>query len=281
MKHTQTWFITGCSAGLGRALTDYLLSKNYNVVATARNLDSLKDLQNLYPDTLLALLLDVHKQDQIDHAVEASLSQFGTVDVVVNNAGYGLVGNFEGMTDAQIRHQFDTNFFGALAVTRAFLPHFRANRKGHFLHISSIAGLNVAPGGSIYSASKFALEGFSEGLAKECADLNIKSICIEPGPFRTDWAGRSLVYAEHDIADYDSTLTPFKSYLAQANGNQKGDPYRAAQTMEAIVAIANPPLRLPLGAAANRVFYKKLDEMKEDTQRFSALTLSADFPETL
>ena len=279
MAPPKTWFITGCSTGLGRALVEHLLSKSYNVVATARNPASLAELDKDWPDTLLVLPLDVHDTVQIEHAVEASLAQFGTVDVVVNNAGYGLVGNFEGMSDAQIRNQFETNFFGALAVTRAFLPHFRSNRRGHFLHVSSIAGVSVAPGGGIYSATKFALEAFSEGLSKECAHLGIKSISIEPGPFRTDWAGRSLVHAERDIADYDESLTPFRSYLAQANGNQKGDPFRAAAAMEAIVLEEHPPLRLPLGAAAHRSFYKKLDDMRDDTARFTELTLSADFPD--
>jgi len=275
----KTWFITGCSTGLGRALVEHLLPKGYNVVATARNADSLRDLATTWPDTLEVLTLDVHNEAQITHAVESAITRFGTVEVVVNNAGYGLVGNFEGMSDAQIRHQFETNFFGALAVTRAFLPHFRAQGGGWFLHVSSIAGMNVSPGGSIYSATKFALEGFSEGLAKESAHLGIRSIIIEPGPFRTDWAGRSLVYAEQDIADYDAALNGFKSYLEQANGRQKGDPARAAAAMEEVVHMEQPPFRLPLGAAAHRVFFKKLDELRDEAHRMEPITLSADFPE--
>ena len=218
-------------------------------------------------------------QDQVTHATESAITRFGRVDVVVNNAGYGLVGALEGMTDAQLRDQMETNFFGALSVTRAFLPHFRAQGGGRFIHISSVAGFTVGAGGAIYSASKFALEGLSEGIAREGKDLGILSTCVEPGPFRTDWAGRSLQLSEQSISAYDSTVSALTDRLAKVNGKQKGDPAKAAAAIEHIATLPDPPLRLPLGEMAYQTYVRRLDEIRAEFERFADLTRSADFPE--
>ena len=276
---SQTWFITGCSTGLGRALAVYLLAHGHRVVATARSMAAIAELPGATTDNYLALQLDVTDAAQVEAAAAQAWQRWGRVEVVVNNAGYGLVGSIEGMGEAQIRHQFEVNFFGAVAVTKAFLPRMRQAGGGRFLHVSSIAGLNASPGGAMYSASKFALEGFSEGLHKEGVAVGITSTLIEPGPFRTDWAGRSLVHAETRIEAYEPTVGQMFSYLEGANGRQKGDPDRAAAAMAAVARMDAPPARLLLGAGAHRVFFRKLDELRQEAEQHEALTLSADFPD--
>ncbi len=274
---TKTWFITGCNAGLGLALAKHLLSQGYQVVGTVRRPNSLADLLQQYPDLLLEVILDVTHTVQIEAAIKQAIDWAGRVDVVVNNAGYGLVGGLEGMTMDQIRHQMETNFFGAVAITKGFLAHFRVQGGGRFLHVSSVAGVNVSPGGSIYSASKFALEGMSEGLMKEASHLNIFSTIIEPGPFRTDWAGRSLVYAAEEIPDYEESLGAFKSYLSQADGRQKGDPAKAAAAIQTVAEAENPPFRLPLGEAAYRVIPTKLASVAAELQAWERVGKPTDF----
>jgi len=276
-KKMKNWFITGCSTGLGKALCEYLLPKGYKVAATVRNSDSLAALKSQFPEQLWVYMLDVNHTESIAGIVSQAITDLKQIDVVVNNAGYGLVGNVEGMTEAQIRNQMETNFFGAVFITQAFMPHFRANGGGNFLHVSSIAGVNVSAGAALYGASKFALEGFSEGLMREGAPLNITSTCIEPGPFRTDWAGRSLVYAENDLAAYDESVGKMKDYLKMANGNQKGDPAKAAWAMEQVTLMTQPPLRLPLGNQGYSVVTNKLDFWKNELESVKNITTACDF----
>lgn len=278
MKNTsKTWFITGCNSGLGLALAHHLLPQGIKVVGTVRKAGAFASLVEQYKDLVLEIVLDVTDEAAIPVAVTQAINWAGRVDVVVNNAGYGLVGAVEGMSMAQVRHQMETNFFGALGVTQAFLPHFRAHGGGHFLQVSSIAGINVSPGGAMYSASKFALEALSEGLMKEAQHLNIFSTLIEPGPFRTNWAGSGLVFAEKEIADYDQSLSAFKGYLESANGNQKGDPAKAAAAMQAITEVPKPPFRLPLGEAAYRVVPAKLQAHAEELAQWEYLGKPTDF----
>lgn len=272
-------FITGTSTGLGLSLTKLALSKGFKVIATIRTAGVLDELVAQYPGQLLPIVLDVRHKADVDNAVSEAIEWAGRIHVVVNNAGYGLVGNVEGMTEEQIRHQLDVNFFGAVWVTQAFMPHFRAHGGGRYLHISSIAGLNANAGGAMYSASKFALEGFSEGLMREGQHLNIFSTLIEPGPFRTDWAGRSLVFAANRISDWEPSVGGMERYLAGANGNQKGDPELAAQAMLTVAEHPTPPFRLLLGAAANRVAEQKLNTMLEEVGQWRWLGLPTDFPE--
>jgi len=276
---TLTFFITGTSSGLGLSLTTLALAQGHRVVATIRKADALAELHTQYPDALLPLVLDVTSKADVDKVVAEAIAWAGQVHVVINNAGYGLMGNVEGMTEEQIRHVFDTNFFGALWVTQAFLPHFRAHGGGRFLHMSSIAGLNANAGGAMYSASKFALEGLSEGLMKEGQHLNIFSTLIEPGPFRTFFAGSSLVFAADTIADYEPSVGAMQRYLQGANGNQKGDPDLAAAAMLSVAIHPAPPIRLLLGAAAYRVAEQKFNDMLHELQQWRWLGLPTDFPE--
>lgn len=274
----NTYFITGCSTGLGRALVEHLLPQGKKVIATVRTAGMLTELASKYPDQLLEVVIDLTDTTSIHTGVEAATAWAKRIEVVVNNAGYGLVGGLEGMTMDQIRHQFEVNFFGAVEVTKLFLPHFRAHGGGRFLHVSSVAGINASAGGSVYSASKFALEGLSEGLAREGAALNIYSTLIEPGPFRTDWAGRSLIYAA-PTPEYGEALDAFKRYLEGANGNQKGSPLKAAQAMQTVSESEVPPLRLLLGAAAYRVAARKLEAWQSEISEWRSVGEPTDFDE--
>lgn len=272
----NTYFITGCSTGLGKALVAHLLPQGKKVIATVRQSGTLAKLMAQYPDQLLEVVMDLTQTTSIHVGVDKAIGWAGRVDVVVNNAGYGLVGGLEGMTMDQIRHQFEVNFFGAVEITKLFIPHFRANGGGRFLHVSSVAGINASAGGSVYSASKFALEGLSEGLAREGANLNIYSTLIEPGPFRTDWAGRSLVYAK-PTPEYGEPLEAFKRYLEGANGNQKGSPEKAAAAMQLVAETDNPPLRILLGAAAYRVAARKLEAWQSEIEQWRSIGEPTDF----
>src|ERR1700722_3247153 len=209
----RTWFITGASTGFGRMLAEEVLKSGGKVIATARNLDQVNDLEAKYPQTAKALALDVTDTGQVDSAVTQAFAQFGQVDVLVNNAGYGVAGAIEEVSEAEFMPMFETNVFGLLRVTRTFLPHLRKQRSGHIINLSSIGGLIGGPGVGMYNASKFAVEGLSEALAAELAPLGIHVTVIEPGPFRTDFLGRSGVVAKTKIADYDKTAANMRKYL--------------------------------------------------------------------
>ncbi len=276
-EKVKTWFVTGCSTGLGKALCEYLLPKGYKVIATVRNEASLKDLEAQFPQTLLVLALDVTDRAAVEAGVAKAIKWAGSVQVLVNNAGYGLIGNFEGFGESQIRHQMETNFMGPVSLYQAFLPHFRNQGMGHVLNISSVAGVNSNPGGVIYSASKFALEALSEGMHKEAAHLNIRSTVIEPGPFRTDWAGRSLVMPEKQLPEYEPTVGKMHTYLEQVNGKQKGDPMKAAWAMEQVVLSQNPPTRMPIGVRAVDIVAAKGQNMIDEVEAWKAISLQCDF----
>ena len=244
----RTWFITGASTGFGRLLAEEVLKAGGKVVATARNRDKVADLETKYPQRAKALALDVTDAGQVDSGVTQAFAQFGQVDVLVNNAGYGVAGAIEEVSEAEYMPMFETNVFGLLRVTRAFLPHLRKQRSGHILNLSSIGGLVASPGMGYYNATKFAVEGLSEALAAEVAPLGIRVTISEPGPFRTDFLGRSGVVAKTRIADYDATAGNMRKYFAENDGKQKGDPLRAVHAMMQVVESPNPPLRLLLGA---------------------------------
>jgi NAD(P)-dependent dehydrogenase (short-subunit alcohol dehydrogenase family) len=246
----RVWFITGASTGFGRRLAEEVLKSGGKVVATARKLDKVADLEEQYPQTARALALDVTDGGQVDSAVTQAFAQFGQVDVLVNNAGYGVAGAIEEVSEAEFMPMFETNVFGLLKVTRAFLPHLRKQRSGHILNLSSIGGLIGGQGIGMYNASKFAVEGLSEALAAELAPLGIHVTVIEPGPFRTDFLGRSGVIAKTKIADYDKTAANMRKYFVENDGKQPGDPLRAIQAMIQVVESPNPPLHLLLGKSA-------------------------------
>ena len=274
-----TWFITGASTGFGRMLAEEVLKGGGKVIATARNLDKVTDLEAKYPGASKALALDVTDAGQVDSAVTQAFAQFGQVDVLVNNAGYGVAGAIEEVSEAEFMPMFETNVFGLLQVTRAFLPHLRKQRSGHILNLSSIGGVVAGPGIGLYNATKFAVEGISEALAAEVAPLGIRVTIIEPGPFRTDFLGRSGVIAKTRLADYDSTAGSMRKYFAENDGKQKGDPLRAVQAMMQVVESPNPPLRLLLGASAAQRLRAKLDNWEKEIAAWEKVTVGADFPD--
>ncbi len=260
---SQTWFITGSSRGLGRALALEVLAQGGKVAAAARNPAALADLVAAHPGRVLTPALDVRDGAQIAAAVSEAEAWSGGIDVLVNNAGHGMQGAVEEVSDADARALFDVNVFGLLAVTRAVLPGMRARRRGHVVNLSSIAGLMGSAGTGIYSATKFAVEGLSESLALELEPLGIGVTIVEPGPFRTDFNGDSLAVAGGTIADY-SAVTKRTAALRQASGQQVGDPAKAARVMFEAVTAAEPPLHLILGQPAYTRFEDKMQGFARD-----------------
>ncbi len=278
--HTsRTWFITGASTGFGRLLAEEVLKSGGSVVATARKLDKVADLEQQYPKTAKALALDVTDADQVDSAAAQAFAHFGQIDVLVNNAGYGVAGAIEEVSEAEFMPMFETNVFGLIRVTRAFLPHLRRQRTGHVLNLSSIGGLVGSAGIGFYNASKFAVEGLSEALAAELAPLGIHVTIVEPGPFRTDFLGRSGVIAATRIPDYDNTAANMRKYFTEGVGKQKGDPLRAVHAMMQVVESPNPPLRLLLGESALQRVRAKFDTWQKEIAEWESVTTGADFPE--
>ncbi|MBS1800666.1 MAG: SDR family NAD(P)-dependent oxidoreductase [Acidobacteria bacterium] len=275
---TRTWFITGSSTGFGRLLAEEVLKSGDKVVATARKVERVADLEQKYPGRGLALPLDVTRQDQVDAAVAEALKRFGRVDVLVNNAGYGVAGAIEEVSEAELGPMYETNVFGLLRVTRALLPQMRKQRSGHILNLSSIGGLTASPGWGLYHGTKFAVEGLSEALAHEIAPLGIKLTIVEPGPFRTDFLGRSGVEAATKIDDYDKTAGNARRYMAEQDGKQPGDPLKAVEAMMQVVKTENPPLRLLLGASALKRVRDKLAAWQKELETWESVALDADFP---
>jgi NAD(P)-dependent dehydrogenase (short-subunit alcohol dehydrogenase family) len=275
----RVWFITGASTGFGRQLAEQTLRAGHKVIATARKPEQIANLGYHYSDRCLVLPLDVTNQDQIDSVVTQALARFGRVDVLVNNAGYGVAGAIEEVSEAEYMPMFETNVFGLLRVTRAFLPQLRKQRSGHILNLSSIGGLVASPGMGYYNATKFAVEGLSEALAAEVAPFGIRVTIIEPGPFRTDFLGRSGVVAKDRIADYDATAGNMRKYFAENDGKQKGDPVRAVHAMMQVVESPNPPLRLLLGASALHRLRSKLGNWEKEIAEWEQVAVGADFPD--
>src|ERR1700743_2718001 len=275
----RTWFITGASTGFGRLLAEEVLKSGGKVIATARKLEKVADLEEQYPKTAKAIALDVTDPGQVDSAVTQAFAIFGQVDVLVNNAGYGVAGAIEEVSEAEFMPMFETNVFGLLKVTQAFLPHLRKQRSGHILNISSIGGLIGGQGIGMYNATKIAVEGLSEALAAELAPLGIHVTVIEPGPFRTDFLGRSGVIAKTRIADYDKQAGNMRRDFCGNDGKQPGDPLRAIQAMIQVVESPNPPLHLLLGKSALQRFRGKLDNWQKEIAAWEQVSVGADFPE--
>ena len=270
----RVWFITGASTGFGKVLAAKLAQDGQQVVATARKPEQI----TTHGDNVLALELDVTKQPTIDAAVSAAIARFGRIDVLVNNAGYGLVGAIEEPTEAEIAQVFDTNVFGLLRVTRAVLPYMRAAKSGHILNLSSIGGLIASPGIGYYNATKFAVEALSEALRAECEPLGIKVIVVEPGPFRTDFLGRSGAIADKVIEDYVPTAGKMRAYFSENDGKQAGDPDRAVAAMVAAVDSSTPPKHLILGRSAFERMSARVEQWQKDLASGRETAINADFP---
>jgi NAD(P)-dependent dehydrogenase (short-subunit alcohol dehydrogenase family) len=276
----QVWFITGASRGFGVEFTKAALRAGDRVVATGRRVSAVHEA--LGPDTaeLLCLDLDVTDATAAKRAVDLAVSKFGTIDVLVNNAGYGHLGFFEEASDEDVRAQYETNVFGLFSVTRAVLPVMRAARKGHIFNLSSAAGIRGQEFASLYCSSKFAVEGFSEALAGELAPFGISVTIIEPGPFRTDFLTReSLRFGETPIADYDERRGRIQAAFETRNGKQPGDPTRLADAIVQLAREAKPPMRFIGGKFALDIMDKKLAGVRTDVETWRAVSAATDYPQ--
>lgn len=277
---TKVWFITGSSRGLGRNLTEAVLAKGDKVVATARKPEQLKDLVQKYPGQVLALPLDVTDKDQVNEAVKKAIEQFGRIDVLVNNAGFGITGAAEAYTEEQVRSQLEANLYGPIAITRAVLPHMRRQKSGRILQISSIGGRVGSLGLTMYQAAKFGLSGFAEALAKEVNHLGIHVTSVEPGGFRTDWAGDSMSYAPV-VEGYETTIEKIKAFLQTNQFVPVGDPAKAARVMVDLAEHPEPPVHLVLGSEAIGILQKADAGRLAEMEKWLPVSLSTDHEEAV
>jgi NAD(P)-dependent dehydrogenase (short-subunit alcohol dehydrogenase family) len=271
----KTFLITGVSSGFGRALAEAALRDGHIVAGTVRN-DADRERFEALGEAAHALILDVTNTAAIAPAVADIENRLGAIDVLVNNAGYGHEGILEESSIDDLRRQFEVNVFGAVAMIQAVLPSMRRRRAGHIVNITSMGGIITLPGLSYYHGSKFALEGISESLGKEVKDLGIKVTAVEPGGFRTDWAGRSMVRAERSIGDYDPIIEPIRQRRMEMSGRQVGDPNKAAQAMLKVALSANPPAHLLLGSDAVRLVEEKIKSLQADFEAWKSVSLSTD-----
>ncbi len=279
MADGPVWFITGCTTGFGREVAEQVLRKGWRAAVTGRGKERMADIVRAREDQALLLELDVTKPDEVEAAVKAALDRFGRIDVLVNNAGYGYQSTIEESDDQAIRDQFEANVFGLFAVTKAVLPSMRVRRSGHVINISSVAGLIGFPGSAFYAASKHAVEAFTDSLQAEGGPLGIKATAIEPGPFRTDWAGRSLKQDRSRIADYSGTAESRMDQISTYSGKQPGDPARAAAAIIRVAEMADPPRHLVLGKVGFDNVTRRLRARIEEIERQKDVSFAADFPE--
>ncbi|MGW6285749.1 oxidoreductase [Streptomyces sp. NPDC055107] len=272
----SVWLVTGASRGLGAAITREALERGHSVIATARDAAAVRQAYPGKTEGLLAADADVTEPEQLRAAVEAGLAEFGRIDVVVNSAGYGLVGAIEETSDRAARALFDVNVFGVLNTLRATLPTLRAQRSGHVLNIGSVGGFATAPAVGLYGASKFALEGISEALYDELAPLGIRVTIVEPGGFRTNFlnSATSMRVEPPSIVDYVVGAGPVREALADYDGRQPGDPVKAAKAIVDITEVTEPPLRLQLGADAIERVEAKLDRVRRELDAWRHVALS-------
>ncbi|MBN9682761.1 MULTISPECIES: oxidoreductase [unclassified Corallococcus] len=275
---SRVWLITGSSRGLGRGFAEAVLAAGHRLVATARKPEQLSSFVERYGDRVRAVALDVTNPEQARVAVRTAVEAFGRLDVVVNNAGYGSLAPIEQVTDEDFRSQLDTNLFGVMNVTRAALPVLREQRSGHIIQVSSVGGRLATPGLGAYQAAKWAVGGFSEVLAKETAPFGVKVTVLEPGGFRTDWAGASMTIPDFR-PEYAPTVGVVARHMRARTGKEPGDPDRAAQVLLQVAAMESPPLHLVLGSDAFELTQEKLDRLKAEDQKWKDLSLSTDFPE--
>ncbi|TPG66592.1 oxidoreductase [Hymenobacter nivis] len=274
---SKNWFITGASTGLGEALATYLIEKGDRVAATFRQPAQADEFTNKAPGQALGVLVDVTDAAQITAAVQQAVNAFGRLDVLVNNAGYGSLGSIEEISEEETQRQFDVNVFGPLRLVRAVLPHLRAQKSGNILNITSVGGLMGMAHAGLYNGSKFALEGLGESLAAQLGPLGIHVTNVEPGPFRTNWAGASATYTDTQIADYQATVGEGLKASLGRDGNQAGDPVKAAAAMYQLVRLPNPPVHLLLGAFAYKLARQKFQGLLQEIDDFAYLGEPTDF----
>lgn len=246
INEKKVWFITGASAGFGKSFAEYAIKQGYQVVITARRLDKLESIKATAPDQIESIKMDVNNSAEVSDAVKKAVERFGRIDVLINNAGFGIVGAVEETPESELRAQMETNFFGAVNVIQALLPTFRQQRSGAIVNISSLGGQLSFAGFGAYSASKFALEGLSEALAAEVTPLGIKVLIVEPGSFRTELAGSAMKYMP-EMKDYKDTVGQTRNFAKGMNGTQEGDPFKAAAAIDKALSAEKTPLRLQLG----------------------------------
>ena len=278
-RDKPVWLITGCSTGFGRELVKLVLARGWRAVVTARDPATVADLVAGCEDRALAIALDVTRREQIAETVSQAQQKFGRIDVLVNNAGYGYLAAIEEGEDDAVRAMFETNVFGLIDLTKAVLPVMRQQKSGLIVNISSIGGLASFAATGYYHATKYAVEGLSESLATEVKPLGIGVLIVEPGPFRTNWAGPSIKQSGIRIDDYAATAGERRRQTSARSGNQAGDPVRAAQAIIDAALSDSPPLRLLLGKMALDLARRKLDTLRGDFDAWEATTLGADFPE--
>ncbi|NMC23814.1 MAG: oxidoreductase [Serratia sp.] len=276
MNPSKLFFITGVSSGFGRALAEEALKAGHRVAGTVRNQQAKQEFDALVPGRSTGWILDVTDFDAIAPLADIVERETGPVDVLVNNAGYGHEGIMEESPLSEVLHQFDVNVFGAVAVIKAFLPVFRARRAGHILNVTSMGGFITMPGISYYCGSKFALQGISETLTKELKPFNIAVTAIQPGSFRTDWAGRSMVRSPRSISDYDPLFGPIRETREKRSGHQPGDPQKAARAILRLIDSPAPPASLLLGSDAVMYVREKLQQMSADIDAWEEISCSTD-----
>lgn len=270
--------VTGVSSGLGKAFATALLQAGFKVVGTVRKQEAVQEFEQLRPGSAFARVLDVTEApERLTIAVEEVERTVGPVYALINNAGYGHEGTLEESSMDELRQQFEVNVFGAVAMMKAVLPFMRSRRDGRILNVTSMDGLMTMPGLSYYHGSKFALEGISSSLAKEVRPLGIYVTAVEPGMFRTDWAGRSMVRSERKIPDYDAIFDPIREARKSRNGNQPGDPAKAGKAVATFLTSPEPPLHLLLGADAFDYVQKELETLRGEFSNWESLTRSTNF----
>jgi NAD(P)-dependent dehydrogenase (short-subunit alcohol dehydrogenase family) len=273
----KVWFVTGCSKGFGYIFSELLARAGEHVFATARNVETLEPLRRAFPEQIHTAKLDIASKEDIDRAVQVAIDTYGHIDVLLNNAGFGVIGAIEAITDEQTRDIFNTNFFGTLNVTRAVLPHMRARRSGHIMQMSSSHAWGGGPGIGMYSASKCALEGATESMAKELEPLGIRVTILQPGPYKTDFLGAGLKRAHQDIEDYRPVTRSVAEAVDAYHGKQPGAPEGIVPAMLKVVNAEKPPLRLLLGKIATERAKQKIDYCVEEIDTWRQVSLDADF----
>lgn len=276
MGYKKVWFVTGASKGLGLSLVNQLLKAGQYVAATSRNINELTSAVNSNSEKFLPITVDLSSEQSVEQAINATITQFGRIDVIINNAGYGIGGSIEELTEKETRNNFDVNVFGTLNVIRKAIPHLRAQKSGHIINISSIAGINGATGWAIYSATKAAVIAFSEVLAEDVKAFGIKVTVVAPGAFRTNFlTPESLILPKNPIGDYEEVREAHARYL-KMDGAQVGDPEKAAAAMISLVSMPNPPIHLLLGNDALTRATGKLAALTTEIQTWKAITISTD-----